>query len=91
MTIDSGDTLKLMLLMQLSAQVPPFMRERIMHDILRSLGYKLKDDELRQLHEYLNPRPPPGIVACPPGTITIGGGRAVFKPKKKRSSSQNID
>jgi hypothetical protein len=46
---------------QLLREMPPFLRERMLHDLLKTLDYKLTESELKELHEYLNPVYPTAV------------------------------
>jgi hypothetical protein len=49
------------LLLQLLREMPPFLREKMPHDLLKTLDYKLTESELKELHEYLNPVYPTAV------------------------------
>lgn len=53
--METNDMLKMLVLMQLMHQVPPFLKEKMLHDLLKTLDYKLTEPELKELHDYLNP------------------------------------
>jgi hypothetical protein len=52
--------------MHLPHKLPTFLWERMLHDLLKTVDYKLTESELKELHEYLNPVYP--TVVCWPVT-----------------------
>jgi hypothetical protein len=47
--------------MHLPHKLPTFLWERMLHDLLKTLDYKLTESELKELHEYLNPVYPTAV------------------------------
>jgi hypothetical protein len=47
--------------MHLPHKLPTFLWERMLHDLLKTVDYKLTESELKELHEYLNPVYPTAV------------------------------
>jgi hypothetical protein len=47
--------------MHLPHKLPTFLWQRMLHDLLKTVDYKLTESELKELHEYLNPVYPTAV------------------------------
>ncbi len=87
--METNDMLKMVVLMQLMNVVPSFLKEKMMHDLLRTLDYKLSESELKELHEYLNPPPLSFGVPMPPIAQRAISVKA-FSPQDRQDLIESI-